>query len=627
MCGIAGILRWHSPPDRETAARMAGSMRHRGPDAEQVVVLSSIVLAHRRLAVIDLSECANQPLADVTRRFWIVYNGELYNFQQLRRDLQRDGVAFATQSDTEVIVEAYKRWGVDCLARLIGMFAFAIWDVRRETLFLARDRAGEKPLYYLPLSDGVAFASEVTALRLHPDAPKSLNPRVLGAYLSTNYVVGADALTRGIKRLPPAHFINVRRDGTAAPSRYWDLAACFHRKRTVTNTGDAADELRQHLDAAVQGQLISDVPLGAFLSGGIDSSSVVASMCALRPPAQNATFSIGFSEDTFDERPFARHVAGVLGTKHHERVAEPDMAAALPQIVRAADEPMADTSIIPMYYLARFAREKVTVCLSGDGSDEIFGGYETYLADRMFRAVRHAPRAVWRVARQLWQLAPVRFNKVDVTYKALQFLAASGLSPERAHVSWRGIFDAEERRQLVHRELHHEIFAADPFAEFDAHFAEVRDCHYLDQAMYVDFKTWLADDILVKVDRMTMAHSLESRAPFLDHRLVEFAASLPATLKVRGATTKHLLKRSQAARLPRTIIGRGKRGFNAPVSRWFSGPLAELGREATSPRVLGDWFDAAAIRRLWDDHRARKHDNGFKLFGLVCLGLWMEQQS
>jgi asparagine synthase (glutamine-hydrolysing) len=295
--------------------------------------------------------------------------------------------------------------------------------------------------------------------------------------------------------------------------------------------------------------------------------------------------------------------------------------------VRAVDEPMADTSIIPMYYLAQFARESVTVCLSGDGSDESFGGYETYLADKVFGVASYAPSPLWRMSRRIWNVAPVRFNKVDLTYKVQQFLAASGLPPDRAHVSWRGIFDDNERRQLVHRELHEDVFADDAFAPFERHFNEVRGCHALDQAMYVDFKTWLADDILVKVDRMTMAHGLESRAPFLDHRVVEFAASLPARLKVRGLTTKYLLKRSQQPRLPHSIITRSKRGFNAPVSRWFNGPLEDLAREATSDRVLGQWFDAAAIRRLWDDHRARRRDNGFKLFGLTCLGLWMEQRS
>ncbi len=606
---------------------MAASLRHRGPDADAVVVLPSIALAHRRLAVIDLNECANQPMADVSRQFWIVYNGELYNFRELRHALQGHGAVFATQADTEVILEAYKRWGTACLERLVGMFAFALWDAQKETLFLARDRAGEKPLYYLPLPDGLAFASEVQALRRHPDTPRTINPHVLGSYLSTNYVVGGEALTSGIKRLQAAHFTTATRIGVAAPSRYWDLAACFQNKRTVTNEADAADELRHRLDQAVRGQLISDVPLGAFLSGGIDSSSIVASMCSLRPPAQNATFSIGFREDTFDERPFASQVASALGTQHHERIAEADMATALPTIVRAADEPMADTSIIPMYYLAAFAREKVTVCLSGDGSDEIFGGYETYLADKLFRTASRVPAPVWRLSRQVSQLAPVRFNKVDATYKMNQFLAASGLSPEQAHVSWRGIFNAAEQQELVRRDLHHTVLAGDPYAPFDVHFADVRGCHFLDQAMYVDFKTWLADDILVKVDRMAMAHSLESRAPFLDHRVVEFAASLPVELKVRGTNKKYLLKRSQQQRLPGDIIGRAKRGFNAPVSRWFSGPLADLGREATSPRILGEWFEPAAIRRLWDDHLARKRDYGFKLFGLVCLGLWMEPHT
>ena len=627
MCGIAGVLAWDTPADLPTAERMVASLRHRGPDAAGVITLPHTVLGHRRLAVIDLSDSANQPMTDSSGRYWIVHNGEVYNFRELRRDLQQHGVNFRTQGDTEVILEAFKLWDIGCIPRLAGMFAFAIWDARREMLVLARDRAGEKPLYYMPYRGGVAFGSEVNTLRPYLKSPRSLNPRVLGQYLATNYVVGAEALTLAVKRIEPAHYVVFDRNGEAPSVGYWDLAACFRQKRRFDSVEDAANELSERLDSAVAAQLVADVPVGAFLSGGLDSSSVVAALCAMKPPRPAASFSMGFAENTYDERPYAAHVAATLGIQHHERLAAADMSASLAKIVCACDEPMADTSIIPMYFLAQFAREQVTVCLSGDGSDEIFGGYETYKADILFRRTRFLPRAVTRAARSILETFPVSFNKVGPQYKARQFLAATGLTPQRAHVSWREIFSAEERQRLVHPELHDSVLATDPYDRFARHFHDVSDCDYRDQSMYVDFKTWLPDDILVKVDRMTMAHGLESRAPFLDHRLVEFAASLPPGLKVRGGTTKYVLKRSQRHRLPKTVIVRSKQGFNAPVSHWFNGPLTDLGRAVTSAKVLGEWFDSKAIDRLWDEHRTRQRDNGFKLFGLTCLGLWLEQRA
>lgn len=628
MCGIAGILDWTSPPDARVAAAMTDALAHRGPDAGHVLTRPAIVLGHRRLAVIDLSEAANQPMADGSGRFWISYNGELYNFREIRRELEAHGARFRTASDTEVVLEAYKRWDTACLERLNGMFAFALWDEVCQRLLLARDRAGEKPLFYRRLADGVVFASELNALRRHPSVSRKIDPAALGQFLTLNYVLAPDSLIDGVRKLEPAHYVVVERGRASTPVRYWNLAEHFRTKRRFQSDDEAAEALRAEVDEAVRLRLVSDVPLGAFLSGGIDSSSIVASMCHLRPAAQNETFSMGFGEDTFDELPWARVAADAVGiTRHHAQTVSPDMADALPLIARAADEPMADTSIIPTYYLAKFARERVTVCLSGDGGDENLGGYDTYLADRLLHATRLVPRAASRIAAALAdRLLPVRFDKVGTPEKLRRFLRGQALPFERAHCGWRTIFTPEERLALVRPEHHAAVLGPDPFEACRRHFAETRGCHYLDQAIYADIKTWMADDILVKVDRMTMTHALESRAPLLDHRLMEFAASLPADMKVRGATTKFLLKRSQKDRLPDPLVFRRKRGFNAPVSHWFNGVLADLGREATAPRALGEWFDPGAVARLWDEHRARRRDHGLKLFGLVCLGLWLQRE-
>jgi asparagine synthase (glutamine-hydrolysing) len=625
MCGIAGILDWRSTTAPDSLSRMIAALAHRGPDAEAVLCRPPIALGHRRLAVIDLSCAANQPMADETGQFLIVYNGELYNFRELRRELETAGTRFRTESDTEVLLEAYKRWDVGCLTRLNGMFAFALWDGPRQRLLLARDRAGEKPLYFQPLNEGLAFASELKALEIHTGSARRVNGRALGQYLALNYVLAPDCLVEGIEKLEPAHYLLVEEGRPLRAVRYWDLAAHFKRKIAFKSETEATEALTAQLDDAVRLRLVSDVPLGAFLSGGVDSSSIVASMCRLRSPSQNETFSIGFAEDSYDELPWARQAAAAVNvTRHHEQIVAPDMAEALPKIVTACDEPMADTSIIPVYYLAQFARRRVTVCLSGDGGDEILGGYETYVADRLVRSTRAIPAPVTRAAAWMAdQALPVTFDKVGFDYKVRQFLRGHALPLPRAHFSWRMIFDEPERRALVRPELHESVLGLDPFETYGRYFGEVNDCHYLDQAMYVDIKTWLANDILVKVDRMTMAHSLESRAPFLDHRLMEFAASLEPSLKIRGRTTKYLLKRSQEGRLPDELIHRRKQGFNAPVSHWFNGVLKDLGREATTPRVLGEWFEPAAIEQLWCEHAARRRDHGFKLFSLTCLGLWL----
>jgi asparagine synthase (glutamine-hydrolysing) len=450
-----------------------------------------------------------------------------------------------------------------------------------------------------------------------------MNPRALGQFLSMGYVLSPDSLVDRVSRLEPAHALIVERDKPPRTWRYWDLADCFRRKAVFRSDADAAEALAAMVDDAVRMRLVSDVPLGAFLSGGIDSSAVVAAMGAARPPAQNHTFSIGFGEPTYDELDEARAVARSLGVVHRDQVVRPDMSAELPRIAGFMDEPLADTSVIPMFFLSAFARRHVTVCLSGDGGDENFAGYDTYVADRLKRATSWVPQPIVSSAAAMARFAfPVRFSKVGIGERLRRFAAGRPLTAQRAHCAWRQILDDGDKARLLKPELRDAVASPDAFDRFERHFDEVADLDDLDQSLYVDMKTWLADDILAKVDRMTMAHSLESRAPFLDHRLVEFAASLPSRSKLNGWRTKHILKESQRVRLPPRTVARAKRGFNAPVSHWMNGPLEQVGRDAFSAGRLGEWFDETQVDALWTEHRSRRADHGLALFELTCLGLW-----
>ena len=624
MCGIAGELSWSAPPDRRAVAAMTARLAHRGPDAEGLWQSGAIALGHRRLTVIDPTAASNQPFADRTERVWLVYNGEIYNFRQLRGELERLGHRFSTRGDVEVIVEAYKAWGPRCLERFNGMFAFALWDAERRELLLARDRLGEKPLFYQELPDGgLLFASELDALRLHPRASRRVSPEAVGQFLSLNYTL-RPALA-GVRRLPAAHYLVASEGRLHAPCSYWDLAAAFRNKAEFSDEQEAAAELDRCLDAAVGARLVSDVPLGAFLSGGVDSSVVVESMVRLGERAVHRTFSIGFAEESFSELPKARRVATHLGVDHSDKLVTADMSRLLPQMVRAAGEPFGDGSMVPTWYLGKFARERVTVCLSGDGADEIFAGYETYVADQLHRRLGWLPagaaRGLASIVDRLW---PVSFDKVGLDDKLRRFTGGLALDWRRAHHHWRTIFSPEEKLALLQPGWQ-ELATCDGFDTFLRHYDAAEGCHPLDQAMYVDIKTWLVDDILVKVDRATMAHSLESRAPFLDPDLVKFAAALPPRWKLRGRRSKHLLKNARAAGLPPGHLDQRKEGFGAPLSHWLLGPLGELASAATSSAALAEWVRPAEVERLWREHRERRRDNGYKLFGLACLALWLEQ--
>ena len=629
MCGIAGLLNWTAAPDAAVVAAMTERLAHRGPDAQGLAALGPLVLGHRRLSVIDTAESNNQPLFDQSGELTIAFNGEIYNYRELRRELEGSGAVFRTRGDTEVILEAYRHWGLDCLARFNGMFAFGLWDRPRRRLLLARDRVGEKPLFYARQSaGGLAFASEPRALRACPGVGNAVDPIGLAHYLTLNYTLGEHTLIKGMRRLSPGHYLLIEEGCEPVEQRYWNLSKCFIEKRHFASEQAAEEELRALVDDAVRLRLVADVPLGAFLSGGVDSSAVAAAMAHALPPGQVHTFSLGFGIPTFDEIDAARAVAAHLGLDHKDRIVTADAEHTWAALIAAADEPLADTSAIPTYRLAAFARQFVTVALSGDGADECFAGYETYAADRLHSALSWMPAPL---ARGLYaaadRLLPVSFSKVSLDYKLRHFLSELEMPFPRAHASWRNIFSAADRREIMQpgwREML-ESPEADPFRQFEPHYAAVADCHYVDQASYVDIKTWLADDILVKVDRATMAHSLEARAPLLDHRLVEFAAGLPPRWKLNGLRKKHLFKQSQRGRLPDRVLNGKKQGFNAPISQWLSGPLRGFAKDALASKRLRDYVRPDGVERLWRELDAGRRDNGLKLFGLVCLSLWLNQ--
>ena len=634
MCGIAGAVAGPGQaPDHEAIARITRALAHRGPDAEGIVVDGAVAFGHRRLSVLDLSAVSNQPMRDNTGRWLLVFNGEIYNYVALRAELHALGHRFATRGDTEVLLEALKAWGPAAVERCLGMFAFALWDKQTQQLLLGRDRLGKKPLFYVELpGGGLAFASEPRALAAHPAVGGRIDAVALAQYLRLNYVPCNRSLFEGVRSLPPATVAEFQPGGRLQVRQYWDLAACFHDKRRPASVGEAAEELRALIDDAVRVRLVSDVPLGAFLSGGVDSSTIVASMLQQREPASVLTFTSGFKEDSFDESPLAEQLAAHFGLTHQTQTLDPASLDLLPAIIATAGEPLADTSALPMYFLSRFTRQSVTVALSGDGGDECFAGYETYVADRIHRWASVLPMGVRGSAHGvLDRLLPVNHRKLGLPEKLRRFSAALAQPYGRAHASWRDIFREPELSALMRGDWRARVGStADGqlYEEYFApHFAAVQGCHPLDQATYVDIKTWMVDDILVKADRTSMANSLEVRCPLLDHRVVEFAARLPPEMKLRGFDKKHVLKASQRGRLPDAVLDRRKRGFNAPLSQWLLGPLRGMAQDVLFSAPMHEWFDEAGLRALWRQHERMERDNGLKLFGLLTVGLFLRSAA
>jgi asparagine synthase (glutamine-hydrolysing) len=619
MCGIAGFVESSSAPApfdndaaRALAHRMCEAIRHRGPDDEGLLVGDGVALGMRRLSIIDLST-GNQPIHNEDRTIWIVFNGEIYNFRELRRELEAAGHRFYTATDTEAIVHAYEEWGAAAIARLRGMFGLAIWDTRERTLLLARDRIGIKPLHYASVGGRLYFGSEIKSLLCAPDLPRDLDLDALDHYLSFLYTPRDGSIFKHVEKLPPGHLL-IWRDGAVRVENYWRLPA----EETFSGSeSDAVEALRAVLTDAVRSHLMSDVPLGAFLSGGIDSSTVVALM-AQTSGGRVKTFSIGFDEPAFDELAHARRVARHFDTDHHEFTVKPDGVRILDDLVAHFDEPFADSSAIPTWYVSEMARRHVTVVLSGDGGDELFGGYDRYLPHPRVAAFdRYSPAA-------LRPVATVAAAALPHGSPGKNFLRHVGRDERGRYIDAIRFFSADEKPALLSYDVQRQLTSPDPEARLARHFNRYRRLPWPTQMMRFDAETYLPEDVLTKVDRMSMAHSIESRVPLLDNEVIAFAASLPASIKIRDGRRKHVLKEVAARLLPRDLIDRPKQGFGVPLGVWFRGNLRELFVDTLSARgsATGVYFQPAFVKRLLDEHLSGRRDHTLRLWQLVVFERW-----
>ena len=622
MCGIVGIVN-HSgdPVDEALLSRMCEAIRHRGPDEDGFYVNGPVGLGMRRLSIIDLAG-GQQPIPNRERSAWIIFNGEIYNYLQLRQDLEKLGYQFRTNSDTEAIIHAYDRYGDDCPKYLRGMFAFAIWDERRQELFLARDRIGKKPLLYAQLEKQFLFGSEFRALLLHPQVSRDIDNRALDYYLSFMCVPAPLTAYKSIRKLEPGHTLRLRK-GEIEIKRYWQPD--FSRKVNITEE-DAGEQAVAILRDAVKVRLMSEVPLGAFLSGGIDSSAVVALMSE-ESSEPVKTFSIGFEEQDFSELHHARRVAEHVGADHHEFIVKPDALEVLPILVEHYGEPYADSSAIPTYYVARETRKHVTVALNGDGGDESFAGYERYAAMRLAEKYFHLPTVLREsVINKAAELLPTSAAKRSRVRDAKRFLQAASLPRVERYLRWVSVFDPAAKQDLYSAAFRHETKDIHAVDTLNPWFAHANGAGIVDAALLTDIMTYLPNDLLVKVDIATMAVSLEARSPFLDHHVIEFAASLPEKLKLRGLTTKYLLKRVLRKLLPVENLDRKKMGFGVPIGHWFRGQLQPFLRETLlAEKSLGrGLFRPEQVRNLIELHTRGERDYAHQLWTLLMLELWFQ---
>ncbi len=621
MCGFCGIVQWNGEPvGREVLTRMVQRIRYRGPDESRVEEpLPHVGLAHARLRVIDLSAAAQQPMASQDGALWLVYNGEIYNYRELRASLEQRGVRFRSASDTEVILKLYEADGARCVEQLDGMFAFAVWDGRRRSLFLARDRVGKKPLYYYAASGLFAFASEIKALCAHPAITPEIDADVLPAFFLHGYVPTPATFYRGIQSLPPGHWLQVEPDGTSRLESYWTLPSPTSAPAPVSEA-DARQRVRTLVTEAVERRLISDVPLGAFLSGGVDSSIVVGLMSRLtHEPVR--TFSIGFAGDRhFDETSYARLVATRFGTVHTEFVVEPPTADFVERLVWHHDGPFGDSSAIPTYLLAQLTRQHVTVALNGDGGDEIFAGY------LRFAAVLASERLPWWMRQALHGLLarlPAWGGHRTLFRRLQKFAAGATLPPAERLSHWSSVFYDDLPRLLpqwgsIHR-------SSELLSGLDASAASSP----LGRLLRANVRTYLLDDLLVKMDRCSMAHGLETRSPFLDRALMEYVFELPDHLKLRGLQTKRILRAAFADLLPPAILRRGKMGFGVPLRLWFRNSLRDyLGDLLLAPDArLRSYVDPSYVRALYHAHLSGRADHSHRLWTLLTFEVWLRGLS
>ncbi|HET7454337.1 MAG TPA: asparagine synthase (glutamine-hydrolyzing) [Solirubrobacterales bacterium] len=620
MCGICGLVAGERErgPDREAVARMSGRLVHRGPDDDGLFCEGQVALAARRLSIIDLAG-GHQPIENEDGSAVVVQNGEIYNYRELKRELEGAGHRFATDCDTEVLVHAYEEWGEAFVERLRGMFAIALWDKRRQRLLLARDRFGIKPLYYREAGGGLSFASELKAMLEQPGFSREIDPQAVAAYLAFNSIPAPLTIFKEARKLPPGHLLRWE-GGEVALRRYARPGPAGAGEVRDGSAEELAAELREVLDDSVRAHLVADVPVGVLLSGGVDSGGLAA-LASRHVGEPLRTFSIGFEEEGFDELSRARLVAERYGTDHHELVLRPNAVELLPKLVESFDEPFGDSSALPTYLVSELAVSEVKVALSGEGGDELFGGYYTYVADLLARRVGRLAA----LARPLAEALPSRTDRVGFDYKAKRFARAAALPPLERHHGWKEIFSAQARAELAGPGAS----AWDPLDLYRERYAETAGAEPLARMQDVDLGIYLVDDLLVKTDRLSMAHSLELRVPFLDPKVAEFAFSLPTHLKVRGFAKKRLLRAALAPLLPREIVHGRKQGFSIPIAAWLRGPLEPFAREVLAPGAVArqGLLDPAAVTPLLDRHCSGREDLSRQIWGLMALTLWFDRYA
>ncbi|MBI4679545.1 MAG: asparagine synthase (glutamine-hydrolyzing) [Elusimicrobia bacterium] len=625
MCGICGIIRKDGAvPDRARLEEANRLLTHRGPDDEGYFVDGPVGLAMRRLSIIDLAT-GHQPISYDDGSLWVVLNGEIYNFLELRAELARRGHVFKTKTDTEAILALYQETGVDCVKHLRGMFAFALWDKRRKRLLLARDRIGKKPLVYADEPGFFAFASELRSLFVWPGLSKEIDPTAIDEYLSLQYIPSPKTVYSRAKKLPPGHIL-VYEGGRATVRRYWDLP--LGAPPVTTDLEEAKHLIREKVREAVRLRMISDVPLGAFLSGGIDSSVVVATMSRLseRPVR---TFSIGFEEAEYSELHYAGELARRYGCDHTEFIVKPQMAEVLPTLAWHYGEPYADSSAFPSYYVARETRKAVTVALNGDGGDENFAGYVRYFAMKVARAYDKTPRPLKALLQAGREWLPESGAPFGLTWRIKRFLRSVAFDDmPRRYLRMVGYFTEDQKSELYSDAFKARLGPQDHAVRYmAAAFDRASGEDFVNGMLYVDFKTYLPECLMVKMDIATMANSLEGRSPFLDHELVEMVYRMSSGWKLKGwRGTKWILKEAFRDELPPSIYNRGKMGFGIPQDRWFRGPLKSFWEDRVlSPKALGrGYFREEYLRRVWSEHQARGRDHSYRLWGLLMFELWHE---
>ena len=629
MCGIYGYLSPTGTIDPTILRRMGHPLKHRGPDDEGEVILDSsevsVGLGHKRLSIIDLSPAGKQPMANEDETIWITFNGEIYNFREIRKELEGKGHKFRSHSDTEVIVHLYEELGTKCLERLNGMFAFALWDAKQKSLFLARDRTGKKPLHYCVHRGHFLFASEIKALLQHPLVSREIDLKSLNKYLAYEYVPAPNSIFKAIKKLEPGYCL-LFRGGAAVTSQYWDIPM---EDYPISDRTEAQyiDELKELLERAVTARLeAADVPVGLFVSGGLDSG-VVAAM-ARRAKENLQCFSIGFEEASFDESRYAQQVARSLGIKHHLKVFRAQemlhMVERLPEIL---DEPLADPSILPLYLLSQFAAEHMKVVLSGDGGDELFAGYQTYQAHKLVTFYDALPGFVKESVKAFAFRLPVSHKYLSLDFKIKQFLKGVGVSSEVRFFLWRGAFSNVERHALLRPEVRRELQNENAYEEIYRYVRKSGLTKELERILYLSMKLYLQDNNLVTVDRASMANGLEVRSPLLDRDVVDFVCRLPMEYKLNGLKTKYILKKVAEELLPRNIVYRKKKGFGVPLAKWLTGELREFMLDYLSQERIERQgiFHYPCVSQLIDEQLTMKKDNRELLWTLLVFQTWYER--